>query len=285
MQQTQQAAPIVKLQAEMNSVELCPVAGGEVVYFSNRSPEKETVNEDTLAIIQVSERCGVLALADGCGGEAQGKEAAALAIQTLVESVISVGSPELVRLAILDGFERATDQVASLGGGAATTLVVVEIQGDSFRTYHVGDSQAMLVGGLGRVKFVTMAHSPVSFAREAGYLTEDEAIAHEDRNIISNVLGAQGTYIDVGLPRKLAKRDTLVVGSDGLFDNLTLSEIGELVRKGASDKALQRTRLAVENRMRGLDQGQPCKPDDLSIILYRPTPSTSLSAAVRGRAG
>ncbi len=277
-------SPIVMLQADMSSAGVCPVAGGDVVYFTTRSPDKASCNEDTLAIIPVGEDCGVLALADGCGGEAQGKEAAALAIHAIVDSVSKVQSPEFMRIAVLDGFELATRQVASLGGGAATTLVVVEIQGNQLRTYHVGDSQAMLVGGRGKQKFITMAHSPVSFAQEAGYLTEEQAIAHEDRNIISNALGAEGTYIDVGLPREFAVRDTLVIGSDGLYDNLTLSEIVELVRKGSIESALDQTVAAVTSRMKGMDQNQPSKPDDLSVILFRPR-KKSESAALRERAG
>ncbi len=276
------STPIVLREADMSAAQACPLAGGEVVYFSNRCPDKQSGNEDTLAIIPVSETCGVLALADGCGGEVQGKEAAALAIQAVVDCVLQSTSPEFIRIAILDGFEKATRQVAGLGGGAATTLVVVEIQGKQLRTYHVGDSQAMLVGGRGKVKFITMAHSPVSFAQEAGYLTEDEAIAHEDRNIISNALGAEGTYIDVGLPRSLAARDTLVIGSDGLYDNLTMSEIVDLVRKDSIEKAVEKTREAVESRMRGSQANQPCKPDDLSMILFRPCRKAA-SAALHER--
>lgn len=273
------------LAAEMNTAGVCSLAGGEVAYFSKGWSTNEGNNEDTLAIIPVSESSGVLALADGCGGESQGKEAAAIAIQALAQSVAKAGSPELVRVAILDGFELATQQVAKLGGGAATTLIAVEIQGNQLRTYHVGDSQALLVGGRGKVKFVTMAHSPVSFAQEAGYLTEDEAIAHEDRNIISNALGGEGTYIDVGLPRSLAVRDTLVVGSDGLFDNLTVGEIVGLARKGPIVSAFDQTRAAVHQRMHGDNSNQPCKPDDLTMIFYRPCRKAASSALPRERAG
>jgi PPM family protein phosphatase len=272
------------LQAEMSTAKICSLAGGEVVYYTNRSPDKDTRNEDTLAIIPTSESSGVLALADGCGGEVMGKEAAAIAIQAIVESVTKSTNPALVRTAILDGFELATQQVAKLGGGAATTLVVVEINGRQLRTFHVGDSQAMLVGGRGKVKFVTLAHSPVSFAQEAGYLTEDEAIGHEDRNIISNALGAEGTYIDVGLPRTLAVRDTLVMGSDGLYDNLTVGEIVELVRRGSIEKAVDATRQAVEARMSGGQPDSPCKPDDFTVMLFRRSKKIA-AAALHERAG
>jgi serine/threonine protein phosphatase PrpC len=279
------ASPIILTKAEMNSAVTCPLAGGEVVYFSNRSPDKAGAsNEDTLAIVPLADSVGVLALADGCGGEVRGQEAAALAIHAIVSSLKQYTPGSSVRAAILDGFELATRQVSELGGGAATTLIVVEIQGAELRIYNVGDSQAMLVGGRGKIKFITMAHSPVSFAQEAGYLTEDEAIGHADRNIISNALGAEGTYIDVGLPRQLAARDTLVIGSDGLYDNLTLAEIAQLTRKGSITDAVEQTRQRVQLRMSG-QVDQPCKPDDFSIMLFRPTRKVISSAALRERAG
>jgi serine/threonine protein phosphatase PrpC len=278
------SSPIVMLQAEMSTAKTFSLAGGEVVYFTNRSPDKETKNEDTLAIIPTSDSSGVLALADGCGGEVMGKEAAAIAIQAIVDLVARSANPALVRTAILDGFELATQQVAKLGGGAATTLIVVEINGNQLRTFHVGDSQAMLVGGRGKVKFITLAHSPVSFAQEAGFLTEDEAIGHADRNIISNALGAEGTYIDVGLPRSLAIRDTLVMGSDGLYDNLTVGEIVDLVRRGSIDEAAEKTRQAVGSRMRGGQPDTPCKPDDFTVMLFRRSKKIA-TASLHERAG
>ena len=49
--------------------------------------------------------------------------------------------------------EAANRAVAELGVGAATTLAVVEIQGRSVRTYHVGDSMILAVGQRGKVRF------------------------------------------------------------------------------------------------------------------------------------
>jgi PPM family protein phosphatase len=279
------ASPIIMMKAEMRSAVTCPLAGGEVVFFSNSSPDKASAsNEDTLAIFPLGDSAGVLALADGCGGAVRGQEAAAVAINAIASSLERYTPGDSVRAAILDGFELATRQVSNLGGGAATTLIAVEIQGNTLRTYHVGDSQAMLVGGRGKIKFITMAHSPVSFAQEAGYLTEDEAIGHADRNIISNALGAEGTYIDVGLPRQFATRDTLVVGSDGLYDNLTLAEIAQLTRKGSISQAMESTRRCVESRMSG-EADQPCKPDDVSIMLFRPIRKVMANATLRELAG
>ena len=68
-------------------------------------------------------------------------------------------------------------------------------------------------------------------------LDEDEAMYHAERHLISSMVGMADMRVEVGPVVKLALRDTLVVGSDGLFDNLFVREIVELVRKGPLQKA------------------------------------------------
>lgn len=261
----------------MEEVTCLPFAGGQVAVFSRRSPDKlygHAENEDAFAILPVTESAGVLALADGCGGQFNGLEAARRAIQALAECVMRNRSPNLIRVSILDGFEAAARQVAELGNGAATTMIAVEVNRASIRTYHVGDSQAMLVGSRGKVKLQTRSHSPVGYAVEAGMLSEDDAIGHADRHIVSNVLGSPESHIDIGLPRPLSPKDTLVIGSDGLYDNLTQAEIAELTRKGQLLVAADATRKAVAGRMAGIEPAAPCKPDDLTLLIYRSTQTT-----------
>ena len=63
-------------------------------------------------------------------------------------------------------------------------------------------------------------------------MDETDAMHHEDRHVISNVIGSTDMRIEVGSAIKIAPRDTLVLASDGLSDNLHLPEIVECVRKG-----------------------------------------------------
>jgi serine/threonine protein phosphatase PrpC len=83
--------------------------------------------------------------------------------------------------------------------------------------------------------------------------------------------------IEVGSPVRLSPHDTLLVCSDGLVDNLRLSEIAELVRCGPLDHCMSRLTRAVTGRM-GADGGEhPSKPDDLSVIGYRMKPGVRVS--------
>ena len=76
--------------------------------------------------------------------------------------------------------------------------------------------------------------------------------------------------IEIGPQIKLAKRDTLLIGSDGLFDNLTVDEITSIIRCGPLLEAAQLLVNLCNERMQGIQNNYLSKPDDMTFILYRP---------------
>ena len=258
------------LDCDMPQGEVQEVAGGVAAVYSARLPGKSTANEDAAAVIPLDERSAVIVVADGLGGAASGDQASRLAVEALIRSIehISADSEEL-RTAILNGFEQANRDVQTLGGGAATTLAVVEIHDGAVRPYHVGDSAILVTGQRGRVKLQTVCHSPVGYAVEAGMLDELEAMYHEERHVVSNVIGRPDMRIEIGSPLELAARDTLLVATDGLFDNLHLPEIVERLRKGALPAAVDDLAGHSRQRMQEPTDGQPSKPDDLTLVAFR----------------
>jgi serine/threonine protein phosphatase PrpC len=251
--------------------ELRSLAGGAAVVCSMRCPSKESPNQDAAALIPAGEDAAVLVVSDGVGGERAGAQASEIAVRCLAEEVSrSDGNEERLRAAILDGIERANGAVQELGIGAATTLAAVELCEGWARPYHVGDSMILVVGQRGKIKLQTVAHSPVGFALEAGVIDERDALHHEDRHVVSNVLGAPDMRIEVGSALRLARHDTLLVASDGLFDNLHVAEIVERVRKGPIASCARRLAADARRRMTEPAPGEPSKPDDLSFVIFRP---------------
>lgn len=246
------------------------LGNGRVLLFTQRSPEKETDNEDTVAAFAFSSGPIVLIVADGAGGLPAGRKASQTAVRAMVESLQTIDLHEsLLRTAILNGFEAANDALLAQGNGSATTMTVVTIDNGEARSYHVGDSEAIIVGQRGRMKLQTTAHSPTGFAVEAGFLDRRDALHHEDRHLVFNFLGMNDMRVEIGTGIKLAARDTLLLASDGLSDNLHTDEIIECIRKGPLDRSLDTLVTASVERMLTDGEGQPCKPDDLSIVLFR----------------
>ena len=246
------------------------IGGGEFIAYTCPSPDKETENEDTVAAIPFGPQAAVLIVADGAGGLPAGKRASLAAVTTLLESLQSaLVETLLLRTAILDGIEAANVAVQDLGNGSATTLTVISIEGLTVRAYQIGDSEAMVVGQRGLIKLQTTAHSPTGFAVEAGFLDEREALHHAERHLVSNFLGTADMRIDIGAEVELRPRDTILLASDGLMDNVHVDEIIERIRKGFIDLAAERVISLADRRMAGTSAGQPSKPDDLSLVLFR----------------
>jgi serine/threonine protein phosphatase PrpC len=264
-------------EAEMADVASFEFLGGIVSVFTARSPHKDTANEDVAAIWPIGPASGVLAVADGLGGHVGGEKASRLAAEAVQKSLLAAApaaedadEPVELRAAILNGIEAANEKVRELGTGAATTMALVEIQDGTIRPYHVGDSAILVTGQRGKLKLQTIPHSPIGYAVEAGLMEEADAIHHEARHVISNVIGSDQMRIEIGPPIELAPRDTLLLASDGLFDNLLPDEIVEAVRSGPLDEAVGELVATARGRMENQADGAPSKPDDLTVIAYRP---------------
>ena len=257
------------------------IAAGKVVAFTCRSPEKETENEDTVAVVPYGPQSAVFIVADGAGGLPAGKRASLAAVSTLVGVLqASTDKTLLLRTSVLDGIEAANAAVMDLGNGSATTLTVITVEGLSTRAYQIGDSEAVVVGQRGCIKLQTTPHSPTGFAVEAGFLDQREALHHAERHLVSNFLGTSDMRIDIGTEVMLKPRDTIMLASDGLMDNVHFDEIIGRIRKGPLDDAANKVISLAQRRMMRACAGQPSKPDDLSLILFR---KTRAGRAVPGR--
>jgi len=244
---------------------------GHVAVSTVADIDKPGPNEDSAAIVPVNGDGLVLMVADGVGGLPAAKRASNLAVQTICDYVSNAGEEETrLRTAILDGIEAANRALLELGTGSATTLALAETRQDYIRSYHVGDSSIWLCGQRGRLKLQTTPHSPVGFAVESGLMDESDALLHEELNVISNAIGTTDMRIEISSELPLAARDTVLIASDGLFDNLLEREIIDTIRKGPLSTAIQTLTALAAARMREQHDDAPSKPDDFTAVLFRP---------------
>lgn len=263
-------SPLYLSQTESEEVYTRQFSGGLCCAFTFRSPLSEGPNQDGLLLQVTSPKEGVIAVADGVGGSKAGHEASRIALQAVSEEVSRAKSQEVsLRSCIVDGFERANREVMALGVGAATTLIVVELSEGSIRSYHAGDSFVLLVGQRGKQKYQTIDHTPVGYALEAGIVADEEAMTHSERHIVTNVIGFEDMRLDIGPRIQMQPRDTIVVGSDGVSDNLSLDEITDTIRVGRLEKCAQSLKERSQTVMNGEAVESYGKPDDLTFVLFR----------------
>lgn len=267
------SAPLGRLvaAASLEDVEALDVSGGRVAFTTVACPGREP-NEDALGIFPIGEARAVVAVADGVGGQPAGESASRQVLECVWDALLAA-DPEApsLRGPILDGIEAANQALLEAGAGAATTLALAELNGSELRTYHVGDAALLCVGQRGRIKLQTVSHSPVGYAVESGMLDPREALEHEERHLISNAVGSADMRIEVGTTLRMAPRDTLLLATDGVFDNAHRSELVRHVRTGPLEQAASQLRSLCRRRMVAPEAEHPCKPDDLSLILFRPS--------------
>lgn len=262
---------------DLEAPQLLSFAGAQVALYSRRSPERQTVNQDSAAVVELPGGIGVLMVADGVGGMQSGHHASAVAVESLSAAIQryqgekTPGEKSQLRSLILDGFEAANHQLCDMGANSATTLAVVEISEDRVRPYHVGDSMILLCGQRGKLHWQSISHSPVGYAVESGLMDEEDAMSHPDRHIVSNIVGCSEMRIEIGPPLTMGPRDTLLLCSDGLSDNLSTDEIIEIIRCGDLVAAVQKLVDVATVRMQAPSSqtSHPSKPDDLTIVAYR----------------
>lgn len=270
------------------------IGSGEAAWISVPCPGKTTGNEDAVAVIPVWRQQGLLAVADGLGGHRGGRHASQSLVRSLRKAARNLSAsrtpdpilisrtlpvpcqarepgkcPIDLRPAVLGQIERANQRLLRRGQGAGTTLALVETDGHRVRTYHIGDSDILILSQRGRIKYQTIGHSPVSYAVQSGMLSEEEAMLHEDRHLVSNMVGCREMSIELGPWITLSPRDTVLLASDGLFDNLMLSEIIDRIRKGRLASGVRALMELAMKRMTEYDLSLPSKPDDLTILAFR----------------
>ena len=235
--------------------------------FTRSYPGHDDKNEDALGVFEGSDGHVCLVVADGVGGLANGHEASAFVVAKIKEWMSKENPPTLEEF-----IKKANDALMEKIPRAGTTISVVEVNGAALLSSHAGDSTTMVVGQKGRVKLKVDNHSPVGMSESLGLIDEDQALHHPKRHYLNNMLGDPALWVETH-EMTLAARDTVLLASDGLWDNLYISEVVDIIRAGKLSDAALMLANAATSRMDTPGTPSPSKPDDLTFILYRPDPT------------
>ena len=182
----------------------------------------------------------LLAVADGVGGHAQGREAAEYAVRNLLNDYFatpdtwSVAKSFDTVLAAANRWLLATARKNREYAGMATTLTALVLRGSRYYVGHVGDSRAYLW----RAGALTQ-------------LTEDHTWPHPElSNVLRRALGLDEHLVVDHTDGELAVGDRFVLLTDGVWGTLGDAGINELlVRHATAEEAANA--LALEAVRRG----------------------------------
>ncbi len=220
-------------------------------------------NEDSFCLERLDEGRDVwlLAVADGLGGCNAGEVASQLAIGTLREQIrASDGSwSRDLASAIQTAHRRIADRAATDGGlaGMGTTLTAVVTEGRQLYWGHVGDSRAYLLRG-GELALLTRDHSVVGALLADGWIGEEAARQHPQRNVLTQALGFPGELqVETG-STTLAPGEWLLVTTDGLTAVAEGPDLVLQARDAPEPLVLCQRLVALANRRGG--------PDNITVL-------------------
>lgn len=190
-------------------------------------------NEDSLCACP---DIGLFAVADGMGGHKAGEIASSTALNYLEENLREIlpGTQD-IPAALLRILEDANLRVYRMSDqydqyrGMGTTITACLFQKYDLVIAHIGDSRAYLIRG-GEIVQLTEDHSLVGEMLRCGGITEEQAINHPQRNVLTRAMGTAPTAkIDL-YTHRLSPGDKILLCTDGLINHLRPEEIQDIVQ-------------------------------------------------------
>jgi serine/threonine protein phosphatase PrpC len=227
------------------------------------------LNEDSMFVRDYSDlfsdlamTVGVVAVADGVGGNSAGDVASRLTVealadygaglrQTAANGQIPDPVPWVTQAAAAANHAVYRERQAA-SSDMGCTLVMALFVGSAATLLNVGDSRAYRLRPQGMTQ-VTVDHSLVQRLIDIGQLTREEARHHPQKSIIYRVMGDTPDLAYDIYEVFLQAGDALLLCSDGLSDMVEDDVLWQVWRAAASpDEACQRL-VALANEAGGYD--------------------------------
>ena len=202
-------------------------------------------------------------VADGMGGHNAGEVASQKAVEGVIDYIQNFQAAafvtpdnylDLLTAAVQEANTKIT-QIAmddKTKQGMGTTLTACVVTDEKIYITHIGDSRAYTITPR-TINQITTDHTYVAQMLQAGEITQDEALMHPNRHMITRVLGAQGLFEADGIVRPAKTVHSVLLCSDGLSNALNDETLKEIVRRKTPAEDRVKTLVNEANLRDGRD--------------------------------
>jgi protein phosphatase len=212
----------------------------EVGFKTDKGKHRKN-NEDACFVIPKE---NVYILCDGVGGHNSGEVASRRTVSGIAEyvsenSLEDVKTFRTVKTYFNNCVQKVNYEILTASRsqienrGMATTLVLSYFCKNKLYVLNVGDSRAYILRD-GVLKQITEDHTYVNSLIKAGVITEEQAEAHENKNMITRAVGADYSVQADFFSMTIRPGDIILMCSDGLYGEIPDEKMAELLQQEKS---------------------------------------------------
>lgn len=225
---------------------------------------QRTNNEDAFVAEQLDENTVLAVAIDGVGGYEGGEVAAAISqteIPRYLHNFRNGERIELLKQAVVAAnnaiVERRQTDTERANMSCVLTSALIDTQRKVVDMVHVGDTRMYQLHH-GELRKLSHDHSLIGYREEVGDLTEEQAMHHPQRNVISRDVGSAKHEVDdrdfletEEFP--LMPNSTFLLCSDGLTDLVTSQQIISILEQNKSLEEKAQELINAANEAGGKD--------------------------------
>lgn len=192
-----------------------------------------SLNEDYLDYF-ITDDYSAFVIADGMGGHNAGEVASKMAVDNILKFIKKNIDKYPMSEIIIEAFKKANNIVYEYScenanmNGMGTTVAACFIANNLIHIANVGDSSCFFIDDSG-IRKITKDHSLVQQLLDEGSITEEQAMHHPNKNIITRAVGTSKD-LEVDLyDLSNNKYKYIVLCTDGLSNEVEKEEIYKIV--------------------------------------------------------
>lgn len=202
---------------------------------------RRKINEDYVGFFE-NEEIRIYVIADGMGGHNAGEVASKIAVDVIIDYVKKAEDSSDLKYLLQNAVYGANDQIHKYSNnneelsGMGTTVTACLIKNNRLIVANVGDSRCYIIKNNELIK-VTKDHSLVQQLLDNGSITEEEAVKHPNKNIITRALGTSSDVeVDI-FELDISDIIKVILCTDGLTNEVTGEELYNIVSEYNSQEA------------------------------------------------
>lgn len=226
-------------------------------------------NEDQVAATVNAKGDVFLIVCDGMGGQNKGELASSMAVSHLIDDFNSSRFLSAMHVQIwLNRKIRAVNKEINtearrnpLYRGMGTTLTAVVIYHDVMVIAQIGDSRLYQLNGT-TLEQVSVDQTYVGYLYRTGQIKKEDMETHPRRHMLMNALGTYPS-IEIDLKVKPYNNQTLLLCSDGLYNNVSETTIASVLKGADSPEEKVNELISIANTNGG--------SDNIGIVIWEAT--------------